>query len=111
MSYWILFGNMSNANALPETTIPTDEIGCFFRYLLQQTQQSLAAALGELLRYTLTANDINQVITRLQLESRKQLLPYLQKGVIHKFTGGMEDVNRIVQPCRKLWQRHTAGRS
>jgi len=104
-----VMGCAVNANALPETTIPTDEIGCFFRYLLQQNQQSLAVALGELLRYALTANDINQVISRVQAESRKQLLPYLQKGVIHKITGGMEDVNRIAQPCRELWQRHTAG--
>ena len=85
--------------------LPDDEIGCFFRYLLQRNTNSLSAALGELVRYALTASDLNHVIARLQRESRKELLPYLKKGVMHKMTGGMEDVGRIPQPCRELLER------
>ena len=101
-----VMGYAVRANTLPETAIPDHEIGCFFRYLLRQTQQNLAAALGELLRHALTANDVNQVVSRLQAESRKQLQPYLKKGMMQKLTGGMEDVNGIAQPCRELLQRY-----
>ena len=85
--------------------MPADEIGCFFRYLLQRNANSLSAALGELVRYALTASDLNHVIARLQQESRKELLPYLKKCVMHKMTSGMEDVERILQPCRELLER------
>jgi len=86
--------------------LPADEIGCFFRYLLQRNAHSLSAALGELVRYALTAGDLNQVIARLQRESCKELLPYLRKkGVMHKLTGGMENVERILQPCREWLER------
>ncbi|MCU0808313.1 MAG: hypothetical protein MUC53_10355 [Candidatus Contendobacter sp.] len=94
----------ATAANLPEDTLPDDEIGCFFRYLLRNAN-SLSAALGELVRYTLTASDLNHVIARLQRESRKELLPYLKKGVLQKMTGGMEDVERIPRPCRELLQR------
>jgi hypothetical protein len=85
--------------------LPDNEIDCFFRYLLLRNANSLSAALGELVRYALTASDLNHVIARLQRESRKELQPYLKKGVIHKMTGGMEDVARILQPCRELLER------
>lgn len=93
------------ANALPDDALPADEIGCFFRYLLRRNGNTLAVALGELVRYALTARDLDHVIAQLQRESRKQLQPYLKKGVIHKMTGGVEDVERIAQPCRTLLER------
>ncbi|MDS4042412.1 MAG: hypothetical protein RKP20_14705 [Candidatus Competibacter sp.] len=95
----------ATAANLPEDTLPDDEIGCFFRYLLLRNANSPSAALGELVRYTLTAGDPNHVIDRVQRQSRKELLPYLHKGVIHKLTGGMEDVEHIARPCRELLQR------
>ena len=85
--------------------LPDNEIGCFFRGLLQRNAGSLSATLGELVRYTLTARDLNQVIARVQQESRKELLPYLKKGVMRKMTGSMEDVERIPQPCREWLER------
>jgi hypothetical protein len=94
----------ATANGQPDA-LPDNEIGCFFRYLLLRNANSLSAALGELVRYALTAGDLNHVIARLQQESRKELQPYLRKGVIHKMTGGMEDVARIPQPCRELLER------
>jgi hypothetical protein len=45
--------------------LPDDPIGCFFRYLLQRNAHGLSAALGELVRYTLTASDLNHVIARI----------------------------------------------
>jgi len=74
--------------------------------LLLRNASSLSAALGELVRYTLTAGDLNHVIARMQRESRKELLPYLKKGVLHKMTGSMEDVERIPRPCRELLQQY-----
>ncbi len=94
--------------AQPETAIPHDEVGCFFRCLLRDNKESVAGGLGELVRYALTAGDLNQVISRIQQHSRKELLPYLHKGMLHQLTGGMEDVNRIVQPCREWLQRSMA---
>jgi hypothetical protein len=102
-----VMGRAAMANLSPET-LPADEIGCFFRYLLLKNANSPAAALGELVRHALTASDLRHVITRLQRESRKELLPYGKKGMVHKMTGGMEDVNRIAEPCRDLLQRFTA---
>lgn len=95
----------ATAANLPEDTRPDDEIGCFFRYLLLRNANSPSAVLGELVRYTLTAGDPNHVIDRMQRQSRKELSPYLKKGMIHKMTGGMEDVERIAQPCRELLER------
>lgn len=44
-----------NAYSQPETVIPNDEVGCFFRCLLRENKNSLAGGLGELVRYALTA--------------------------------------------------------
>ena len=77
------------------------------RYLLHENPDR-RIALGELVRHALTASDLDHVIARLQGESRKQLMPYLARGAIHKMTGGMEDVNRIAQPCRELLRRCAA---
>ena len=85
-----------------------DEVGCFLRCLLRQNEKSVAGGLGELARYALTADDLNQVISRIQQHSRKELSPYLGKGTLHKLTGGMEDVNLIVQPCREWLKRGMA---
>ena len=95
------------AENLPEDALPDDEIGCFYRYLLHENPDR-RIALGELVRHALTAGDLDHVIARLQGESRKQLMPYLARGAIHKMTGGMEDVNRIAQPCRELLRRCAA---
>ena len=95
------------AENLPEDALPDDEIGCFYRYLLRKNPDK-RAALGELVRYALTAGALDHVIARLQGESRKQLTPYLARGAIHKMTGGMEDVNRIARPCRELLRRYPA---
>ena len=99
------------AENLPEDALPDDEIGCFYRYLLHDLlheNPDKRIALGELVRYALTAGGLDRVIARLQGESRKQLTPYLTSGAIHKMTGGMEDVNRIAQPCRELLRRCAA---
>ena len=95
------------AENLLEDALPDDEIGCFYRYLLRKNPDK-RIALGELVRHALTASDLDHVIARLQGESRKQLMPYLARGAIHKMTGGMEDVNRIAQPCRELLRRCAA---
>ncbi|MFZ1326655.1 MAG: hypothetical protein WAT67_11680 [Candidatus Contendobacter sp.] len=95
------------AENLPEDALPDDEIGCFYRYLLRENPDR-RVALGELVRYVLTASDLDHVIARLQQESRKELLPYLTRGAIQKMTGGMEDVNRIARPCRELLRRCAA---
>jgi len=54
----------ATAHRSPDT-LPDDPIGCFFRYLLQRNAHGLSAALGELVRYTLTASDLNHVIARI----------------------------------------------
>ena len=95
------------AGNLPENILPDDEIGCFYLYLLRKKPDK-RVALGKLVRHALTAGDLDRVIARLQRESRKELLPYLKKGAIHKMMGGMEDVNRIAHPCQELLRRCAA---
>lgn len=95
------------AENLPENALPDDEIGCFYRYPLRENPNR-RTALGELVRYALTAGDLDHVIARPQQKSCKKLLPYLTRGAIQKMTGGMEGVNPIARPRWELLRRYPA---
>lgn len=90
------------AHQLPENTLPTNEIGCFFRYLLNK-EKEIEQALAEVVRYSLTAANIDEVIARMQRISRKELQPYIagDGGQL----GGIGDPAHIDDPCRQLLLR------
>lgn len=98
----------ASAQHLAAEELPEDEIGCFFRWSLTN-QGGLEPALGELIRFSLTATDEAHVVRRIQQHAREKLHPFMEKRLWHTLTNGVEDVNRIEQPCRTLLERYFAN--
>lgn len=94
------------ANELPENALPADEIGAMFRYELRRHNDQIELALAKLVRYTLSATTLEQVVVRMQAKARKELLPHLieKKGVIERLAGKITDPASIQNPCQVLYQ-------
>ena len=99
-----VMSSVAKARRLNEAIAPEDEIGCFYRYQINQKNGREEAALGEIIRYALTATSLEQVVTRIQKYCRKELVPYLSanKGLLAKATDHIVDPNSISNPCRRL---------
>ena len=87
-----------------EPSCPADEIGAFHLYQLRKLSSRVEAALAELVRYSLTADTLDQVVERMQAFARKELLPFLStnKGLKERIMGSIADPMGIANPCQAL---------
>jgi hypothetical protein len=102
----LVMAKAAAANGQPHDRMPEDEIGAFFLYLLRRNAENINSALAELVRHALSAKSLEQVVERLQLSARKELMPYLSqsKGIKGSLLGVINDPALIPDPCRKLYR-------
>lgn len=104
-----LMGRVADTMNIAHDAFPDDEIGCFYRWQLLQNQHVVEPSLGEIIRFSLTAQDKDHALRRMQQHAREKLQPLMKKNLIHNLTGSVKDADRILNPCRVLLEHRIAA--